>query len=106
MAGTGKSTISQTIATSLAQEARLAASFFFKRGESDQGTMAKFFPTIATNLTRRGHIIAHYIKCAIKNKPDIFRKAIAEQFNKLFLQPLSILQKREPIVVIIDALDE
>jgi hypothetical protein len=106
MAGTGKSTISRTVAESLAREGRLGASFFFKRGETDRGTMAKFFPTIAADLTRRDPIIARHIKGAIENNPTIFRKAMREQFDKLILQPLSMIQGKEPIVIVVDALDE
>lgn len=35
MAGTGKSTISRTMAQTFADTGRLGASFFFKRGEAD-----------------------------------------------------------------------
>lgn len=106
MAGTGKSTISRTVAKSLARQARLGASFFFKRGEADRGTMAKFFSTIAADLARRDPAIALHIKDTIGNDPSIFRRAMPEQFDKLILQPLSLIQKKEPIVVIVDALDE
>lgn len=44
MAGTGKSTIFQTIAGHLKQQYLLGASFFFKRGEEGQGTAKKLFP--------------------------------------------------------------
>jgi hypothetical protein len=37
MAGTGKSTISRTVAESFMKEGRLGASFFFKRSEADVG---------------------------------------------------------------------
>lgn len=35
MAGTGKSTISRTVAQRLAEEGTLGGSFFFKKGETD-----------------------------------------------------------------------
>ncbi|KAJ5084974.1 vegetative incompatibility protein HET-E-1 [Penicillium argentinense] len=41
-AGTGKSTIARTVARNLAARDRLAASFFFKRDESDRGTARQF----------------------------------------------------------------
>jgi MoxR-like ATPase len=41
MAGTGKSTISRTIARSLSETNRLGVSFFFKRGEADRGNVTK-----------------------------------------------------------------
>ncbi len=37
MAGTGKSTISRTVAHSFANDGQLGASFFFKRGEGERG---------------------------------------------------------------------
>ncbi|KAH7125083.1 hypothetical protein B0J13DRAFT_405083, partial [Dactylonectria estremocensis] len=38
MTGTGKSTISRTIAQSLVRTGHLGASFIFKRGEGDRGS--------------------------------------------------------------------
>ncbi|KFA81347.1 hypothetical protein S40288_10367, partial [Stachybotrys chartarum IBT 40288] len=46
MAGTGKSTISRTIASSLNQPRYLGASFFFKRGEADRGNVSRLMTTI------------------------------------------------------------
>ncbi|KAK3175410.1 hypothetical protein K4F52_010288 [Lecanicillium sp. MT-2017a] len=106
MAGTGKSTISRTVAESMAQKGQLGASFFFKRGETDRGTMAKLFSTIAADLVARDPAIARHVKEAIENNPSIFRKAMPEQFDKIILQPLSLIQRKEPIVIIVDALDE
>ncbi|KAG9258938.1 uncharacterized protein F5Z01DRAFT_9785 [Emericellopsis atlantica] len=106
MAGTGKSTISRTVARSLAKENRLGASFFFKSGEADRGNMAKFFPTIAADLVRGEPAIAHHLKGVIEREPAIFRKAMREQFDKLFLGPLSITRRNQSLVVVVDALDE
>src|SRR5439155_1000330 len=50
MAGTGKSTISRTVAESFAKQQLLGASFFFKRGEGERGNATRFFTTIATDL--------------------------------------------------------
>ena len=47
MAGTGKSTISRSVAQKFADRGVLGASFFFKRGEGDRGRAAIFFTTIA-----------------------------------------------------------
>ena len=110
MAGTGKSTISRTVAQSFAKENRLGATFFFKRGETDRGTTAKFFSTIAADLTRNEPTIARHVKEAIDIDPAIFRKAMREQFDRLILQPLlkipSDAWKKQPVLIIVDALDE
>nr|POE74295.1 vegetative incompatibility protein het-e-1 [Quercus suber] len=83
-AGTGKSTISRTIAYRLDQQLRLGASFFFKRGEGDRALEKDSF------LSSRG---------------------LQDQFEKLLSQPLASLtqiQGRPPsrTFLVIDALDE
>jgi tRNA A37 threonylcarbamoyladenosine biosynthesis protein TsaE len=47
MAGTGKSTISRTIARDFQVSGLLGASFFFKRGEADRSNAKRLFSTIA-----------------------------------------------------------
>jgi hypothetical protein len=53
LAGTGKSTISRTVAKALQKQGLLGASFFFKRGDRDRGNAARFFPTIIQQLFTR-----------------------------------------------------
>ncbi|RFU81388.1 vegetative incompatibility het-e-1 [Trichoderma arundinaceum] len=110
MAGTGKSTISRTIARSLASTGHLGASFFFKRGEADRGSSTKLFTTIAAQLAAKKPAIAVYIKNAIDTDPMISDKGLKEQFERLILQPFSMVSlntgKAEPLVIVIDALDE
>ncbi|TQN71089.1 Vegetative incompatibility protein HET-E-1 [Colletotrichum shisoi] len=82
-AGTGKSTISRTVANVLADKNRLAASFFFNR-------------------TRDGQ--------AIQAEPDLPEKGLQVQFDKLILDPLSKVKTEglllPTLVLVIDALDE
>ncbi|KAJ4146832.1 hypothetical protein LMH87_001391 [Akanthomyces muscarius] len=107
MAGTGKSTISRTVARLLADEGRLGASFFFKNGEADRGTLSKFFTTIAADLAVRKPYVASRIKDILDADPSITTKNAGEQFDKLLLQPLLKTATEEtPIAFIIDALDE
>ncbi|KAK0764406.1 hypothetical protein N5P37_003807, partial [Trichoderma harzianum] len=97
MAGTGKSTVSRTIAKSLVRTGHLGASFFFKRGDAAQ---------LAIMQTD----IGPHVKDAIKSNSDIGNKGLREQFNQLILQPLSKFppdqRKSGFIVIVIDALDE
>ncbi|KAL7916620.1 hypothetical protein GGI35DRAFT_485739 [Trichoderma velutinum] len=110
MAGTGKSTISRTISEMFANEHRLGASFFFKRGEADRGGLTKFFTTIAADLVRRQPIFAPRVKEAIEAEPSISTKSASDQFKKLITNPLSTISQDSgmvnPIIVVIDALDE
>lgn len=108
MAGTGKSTISRTIARSLAAAGLLGASFFFKRGQSDRSRALKFCTTIAAQLATRQPSFAKYVRCAIDTDPGITQKSIHEQFNKLILDPYSKVEgvKNATTFIVVDGLDE
>jgi hypothetical protein len=110
MAGTGKSTISRTVARFLKDTNHLGASFFFKRGEGDRGNAKKFFPTLTRQLMLRIPKLRSGVQAALDHDPDITSKSLAEQFEQLLLQPLLNLDQlgRQPqaAVIVIDALDE
>lgn len=110
MAGTGKSTISRTLANTFAKRGSLGASFFFKRGESDRGGITKFFSTIASQLIKQVPTTASHIQNTIDADPNIIGKAMREQFEKLLLNPLSRISghsyQNHSYVIIVDALDE
>lgn len=110
MAGTGKSTISRTVARSLKDANHLGASFFFKRGERDRGNAKKFFPTLTRQLMLWSSGLSYGVQEALDHDPDIALKSLREQFEKLLLQPLLGLDQlgRQPqtAVIVIDALDE
>jgi len=107
MAGTGKSTISRTVAWDFAEKKRLAASFFFSRGRGDISHAGQFFTTIAAQLTRSLPVLRPLISKAIEEHFDILKQGLSEQWKHLILDPL----KRAPaqsiqLVIVIDALDE
>ncbi|KAL4988837.1 hypothetical protein BDW68DRAFT_196418 [Aspergillus falconensis] len=114
MAGTGKSTISRTVAESLKNANHLGASFFFKRGERDRGSAIKFFPTLTRQLILRIPELRPGVRKALSDDPDIVSKSLREQFEKLLLQPLLTLSQlgqqaqtqTQTLVIVIDALDE
>ncbi|KAF7164918.1 hypothetical protein CNMCM5623_009318 [Aspergillus felis] len=109
-AGTGKSTISRTVAKTFNEANLLGASFFFKRGEGDRGNTSKLFPTITRQLAKRIPQLIPSIQKAIHDDPDIATKGLKEQFDKILLQPLMDLNSSTLLipfmVVVIDALDE
>ncbi|KAI1823237.1 vegetative incompatibility protein HET-E-1 [Xylaria intraflava] len=105
MAGTGKSTISRTLAHSFFDHGQLGASFFFKRGEGDRGGASKFFTTIAFQLVQQEPALAPHVKAAIDADPAIIGKRLDDQFEKLILEPLSKCSSGGRVLVV-DALDE
>ncbi|CAG8013453.1 unnamed protein product [Penicillium salamii] len=110
IAGTGKSTISRTMAKSFNLSQSLGASFFFKRGEGDRGNARKLFPTIARQLAISIPEIAPVLQELVRENPGITKKTMREQFEKLLLRPLNILERSkiptQAMVIVIDALDE
>ncbi|KAL3456232.1 hypothetical protein BJX64DRAFT_294281 [Aspergillus heterothallicus] len=110
MAGTGKSTISRTVARMLREKKFLGASYFFKRGEGDQGNAKKFFPTLVQQLMGRFPMLKPSLSKTLRDNPDVTSKSLREQFDVLLLQPLKALdeasRRSQPTVIVIDALDE
>ncbi|KAK0766479.1 hypothetical protein N5P37_000204 [Trichoderma harzianum] len=108
MAGTGKSTISRTVAEYLTEKKIPCASFFFKKGEGDRGGAALFFTTIAAQLVQQLPCIIPHVRAAIEADMNISDKTKSEQFEKLILEPLDKCEGQQSTVVsiVIDALDE
>ncbi|PNP56936.1 hypothetical protein FNYG_15303 [Fusarium nygamai] len=110
MAGTGKSTISRTVAQSRSKRGDLGASFFFKRGEVDRGNLNKLISTLAHQLALSIPGVASFIKKTLDAHPAIVGKSVEEQFKSLVQEPLSrvVATATAPssVVMVIDALDE
>jgi len=114
IAGTGKSTISRTVAHIFDREGRvggrLGASFFFKRGEGDRGSASHFFSTVAVQLADKIPGLNQFIASAVDADSLLAQRNLQEQFEKLLLQPLLSVPAqpavRPVVVVVIDALDE
>ncbi|XTI89098.1 WD40-repeat-containing domain protein [Cenococcum geophilum] len=112
-AGTGKSTISRSIAQSLADTGLLGASYFFRRGKEGRNSASRFFPTIASQLIATVPTFKRSLRESLE-KPgntELETKALGEQFKTLILTPLSqvFTDTSQPIlnrVIVIDALDE
>lgn len=115
MAGTGKSTISRTVAQWFSDNSISGASFFFKRGEGDRSRLTLLFTTIAAQLVHQLPSLAPHVRDVIEAYPDINEKPPEEPFTQLIAEPLKKLTRpsqpsqpsqRQMIVIIVDALDE
>ncbi|CAI7650205.1 unnamed protein product [Penicillium bialowiezense] len=109
MAGTGKSTVSRTVARWLDDEGLLAGSFFFKKGGTDREDAARLFTTLTKQMLRVLPCLQEPVKNAIKEARDIGSNP-KEQFDKLLFKPLRSLSLglKSPLIliIVIDALDE
>jgi hypothetical protein len=86
MAGTGKSTISRTVAQARHDRGDLGASFFFKRGEIDRGSLAKFVSTLAHQLALSIPGLAPLIKesdrCRFENRSQRCRRPVQKAHTR------------------------
>ena len=107
LAGSGKTTIAQTIASWCAHSGRLGASFFCARTGGRSGVL-RIFPTIAHQLSASNSAFANEVMKALSAHPDIHRSQPVTQLEKLIVEPLRAMKDAPPLpqVIIIDALDE
>ncbi|KAG9232931.1 putative wd40 protein [Amylocarpus encephaloides] len=108
LAGTGKSTISCTVAHRFSEQKRLGASFLFSKGSGDVSNAGKFFTSLAVQLTFNVPSLRQYILEAVTKRSDIASLSLSEQWRQLVLSPLSILQSEscQSYILVVDALDE
>ncbi|KAJ1308062.1 hypothetical protein OPQ81_002128 [Rhizoctonia solani] len=108
MAGTGKTTIAYTLCEQLEESKQLGASFFCSRGSRDCRDVNKIVPTIAYQLARFSNPYQKELCDVLSNNPDVSKREISVQFQKLILAPLSTVRDAMPrdVVIVIDALDE
>lgn len=108
MAGTGKSTISRTVAHRLVKQRIFGGSFFFKKVEAARATPENLFTTLAASLHTKQPAVSKYIEDAIVDNPQIHDRPYLQQFKTLLLEPISRIESVSVkiIVMVIDALDE
>lgn len=110
-AGTGKSAVAQTFAERCVEQRRLGAAFFFS-GSNDRDDPKRVIPTLAYQLAVCSAEYKALLTERIVNDPTILQKAARVQLRSLIVEPFSILQMqghqvaREPLLILLDGLDE
>ena len=104
LAGTGKSTIAQTIARRTFADGRLGASFFCSRDFEDRSNLRSIFPTVAVQLARKYTLFRSIFIRLVESDPEIIHESLYDQMKKLIVQPLA--ESTISTVIVIDALDE
>ena len=104
LAGTGKTTIAQTIAERLFADGRLGASFFCSRNFEDRRNLQLVFPTLAFQLAQRCPKFRSSLIHLLQSNPDITYQSFQDQMEKFLIEPLRSADIST--VIVIDALDE
>ncbi|KAG8912969.1 hypothetical protein FRC02_005733, partial [Tulasnella sp. 418] len=107
LAGTGKSTISQTVSEGFHERGMLGASFFFSRDVAERSNPLLVFPTLALSLVRYHEGFCSAISASIQKNPEACKAMLQTQMEKLFAKPLQdVTDGPSTVVIVIDALDE
>jgi hypothetical protein len=104
-AGTGKSSVANSIAERMDSLGRLAASFRFDRGQADR-TPAVLIGNLCRQVARFDNSLEGAMLEAVKRNGPGGSMPCASQAAKLFVRPISKIEIVGPIAIVIDALDE
>jgi hypothetical protein len=110
VAGTGKTTIAESVAYMAADRKCLAASFFFSRtgGSAERRRAAAVIPTITYQLAHRHQMFRDCICSAISTDLDVREGRVAMQAKTLLADALGGSRQPPslPLLIVLDALDE
>jgi len=104
LAGTGKSTISQTVSERIFADGELGASFFCSRDFEDRSNLHFIFPTLAFQLAHKFPEFRSVLVPLLQSNPDVAHESLYRQMEKLIIEPLKSADIST--VIVIDALDE
>ena len=104
LAGTGKSTIAQTVSEWTFADGLLGASFFCSRDYVDRSDLDFIFPTLAFQLAHKYPTFRSVLVPLLQSNPDVIHGSLHNQMEKLIVEPLR--SAGVSTVIVIDALDE
>ena len=104
LAGTGKSTITQTFAEITFADGMLGASFFCSRYYEDRSNLKAIFPTLAFQLACRYPRFREELLPVLVASPGVRQESLCSQMEKLIIHPFQ--ETQIATLIIIDALDE
>jgi hypothetical protein len=109
LAGSGKSTILNTIARYSSRLHRCGAFLFWDRNDAVNSDPRRVIRTLAYQLAQSSPAFAEELALRIKASPLITNSSLDEQFRSLLQEPLVTLVANHdpgPIIIVLDALDE
>ncbi|THH05200.1 hypothetical protein EW145_g4969 [Phellinidium pouzarii] len=113
LAGSGKSTIANSVAHIFNQQNRLSGCFFCKRDDPECRTPKNVLPTLAYYLAKWHHVYRRAVLSVLQgdDQPKL-TQSLQWQFDLLIKQPLASWPVTpeslppKPLIIVIDALDE
>ncbi|KIM90352.1 hypothetical protein PILCRDRAFT_59878 [Piloderma croceum F 1598] len=107
LAGSGKSTLTTSIANIFRDSGQLGAFLFFDRDVVERSDPTTVVRTLAHQLSMSDPRIGAAIRIVIEGNPNILMSPLPRQFQKFILEPISQSQPlTSTIVIVIDSFDE
>jgi hypothetical protein len=109
LAGSGKSSISTTVAEYFREMDRLGCFIFFDRNDPNHNDPNAVIRTIVYRLASFDVRIRSTICAVIQRNGSVIEAPIRKQFSELLLDPLKTIGSQPmegPIIIVVDALDE
>jgi len=106
VADAGKSAIAHTVAEHCACSGILLTFFFFSKDVAGCDQPDRLFSTLAYDLAQVDPEVAKYMASAIESDCSLSTASLSRQFEDLVMIPSKKLQSKEPLVIVLDALDE
>ena len=104
LAGTGKSTIAQTVGERVFADGRLGVTFFCSRNFEDRSDLHFIFPTLAFQLAHKFPNFRSTLVPLLQLNPDVAHESLYRPMEKLIVEPLRSVDVSTTIVI--NALDE
>jgi hypothetical protein len=104
LAGTGKSTIAQSVAEAAFADGKLGASFFCSRDFAKRSNLQAIFPTLSFQLAYQYPPFRKELLQVLKIHPDVGQGSLCSQMEMLLVGPLKAANIST--LIVIDALDE
>jgi hypothetical protein len=107
VAGTGKTTVAQSVAHMASEQNMCEATFFFSHASEDRRDYKKVIPTLAYQLARYD-ALRPGIVAAVDADKDVGTAATSIQARRLLFDALRLLSSPPfpPLLIVLDALDE
>ena len=108
-AGSGKSTVLNTLAQCFSRLRRCGAFLFWDRNDAVNSDPLRVIRTLAYQLARFNPTFADTLASVVTAEPALVESSLDEQFRCLVQEPLATLAGRHdlgPVIIVLDAVDE